>query len=255
MNDYQKVKRIIALSNLVGCIKKFQAQRIELLLLVVHVVIIILCFMNLLIIPWKILNNSLFGLRIVVIVFLFIQLLSLIYNYISRKKKKISYGYYFCLGFFGTLISIGLSMINFLFILISCIVITDKVKSYKQKNYDYKSILVIDIFSLLVIIADFFLWYSEFLLIYAKTDGNLKEYIEERLKFYQSQNKKVVNIYLNDDSNTNKNNKNDRNQLNKIKGKSVDDDFYSNNQMEINEKEINNKMRKKIDDLSSVDTK
>ena len=59
MEGYQKVKKIQKLSNLVGCLKKFYAKRIELLLLVIHIVLIILCIMNLLITPYKIVKKSL----------------------------------------------------------------------------------------------------------------------------------------------------------------------------------------------------
>ena len=154
--------------------------------------------MNLLIIPWKILNKSLFGLRIVIIIILLISLIFITYNQIARKRKKINVGYYHFVGFFGCLFNIGLTIINFLFLLISCIVVSDGIRKYKEKVYDYKSIIIIDIFSLIFCIPNFFLWYSDFLRIYAKTDGNLKEFIDSKIRFYQSQNKKVVNIIGNE---------------------------------------------------------
>ena len=256
MREYQKIIRIQKLSNFVGCIKKLYPSKIEILLLVVHIVIIILGLMNLLIIPREVLNNSLFSFRIVIFIFLIIQLIFLTFNQIFRKRKKLTYGYYFLISFYGTLFSVGLTILNFIFILISCIIIYNKVKNYKQKQYDYKSILIIDIFTLIIIVADFFLWFSEFLIIYAKTNSNLKEYIEAKKKFYESQNKKVVNIEINDNNfnNNNINKKNDDNS-NQMKGKIIEDDIISNNKMEINEKEFNNIIKKKDDDISSVDTK
>ena len=257
--DYLKIKKIQKLSNLVGCMKKFQPGRIELLLLVVHFVIIILSVMNILIIPWKKIYKELFGLRIVILTLLLISLLCLIYIQIFRKRKKLLYGYYYWIGFFGSLIStFFLTTIIFLFSLISCIAGAFRVKNYKEKKYEYKSMLVIDIFSLIVLVAQFFLWYSEFLLIYAKADKNLKEYIEEKIRFYQSQNKKVVNVEISDDNNTNNtNNKNNiDNNFMKEKERTVDDDVISTNKIDINEKGFTKKnSHKKEDDLSSVDTK
>lgn len=257
MIDYEKIQRINHFSNFVGCIKKFEAKRIDLLLIVVQCVILILCFMNILLISFGIPNRPLLAFRIVILSSLFIQLLCLIYIFIARIKKKITYGYFYCVGFFGSIISYILTIINFFFTLISCIITAVKIKSYNSKKYDYKSILVIDIFSLLVMIADFFLWYSEILLVYAKTDKNLKEYIEKKRIDIESQNKKIVNVVANEDSNTTKkniNNKNDKIRFTKIKGKIVEEDFVSNNNMEINEKEMNNKIKKE-DDLYSVNSK
>ena len=262
MKEYQKILRIQKLSKLVGCLKRFQARRIELLLLVIIIVVIILCLMNLLTIPWKILTNSLFGLRVVILTFLLISLICLTYNQILRKRKKLTFGYYYCIGFIGTAINIPLTIINFLFILISCIISSVKVKNYKEKKYDYKSILVIDIFSLVVIIAQFFLWFYEFLLVYAKTDENLKDFIEAKIRFYQSQNQKVVNIELSDDNNNyGTNNANDIHMKNINgyinKGKNLDEDIMSSNKIEMDKEKPhnNNKIGKKDDDISSVDTK
>ena len=256
--DYQKIKRIQKLSNLVGCIKKFPPGRIELLLLVVHFVVIILCIMNLLIIPWRKVYKQLFGLRIVILTFLLISLLCLIYNQIFRKRKKISFGYYYCIGFFGSLIStFFLTILIFLFSLIGCITGAIKIKNNKEKKYEYKSMLVIDIFSLFVLVAQFFLWYSEFLLIYAKSDKNLKEHIEDRIRFFQSQNQKVVNVDFSEDNHTNTHNKNNvDNNFVKEKEQTVDDDIVSSNKIDVNEKGFTKKnSKKKGDDTSSVDTK
>jgi len=251
--EYKKIKKIQRLSNLVGCLKKFQAKKIELLLLVVIIILLILCLINLVIIPWNIVKKPLLGLRIVILILLIISLISIIYNQITRKRKKLTFGYYYCIGFFSSLINVCLTILNFLYLLISCIIVVIKVKEYKEKKYDYKSILIIDIVSLIIFIAKFCLWYSEFLRVYAKTDENLKEYIDSKIRFYQSQNQKVVNILKDDTSNTNKDNNNN---FEKMKGKSLDDDTISNNKMEINsEKQFNNSGRQKDDDISSVDTK
>jgi len=257
--DYQKIKRIQKLSNLVGCMKKFSPDRIELLLLIVHLVVIILSIMNLLIIPWKKVYKELFGLRIVILIFLLISLLCLIYILIFRKRKKLSFGYYYCIGFFGSLIStFFLFIIIFLYSLISCIAGAIKIKKNKEQKYEYKSMLVIDIFSLIVLVAQFFLWYSEFLLIYAKADKNLKEHIEDKIKFWQGQNKKVVNVEISDDNNTNTVNKNHiDNNFGKEKEKTVEDDVVSTNKIDMSEKEDYTKKnsKKKEEDVSSVDTK
>ena len=258
MTEYQKIKKIQKLSNLVGCTKKFEAKKIELLLLVIHFIIIILCLMNLLIIPWKILNKSLFALRIVDISFLLISIICLSYNQILRKQRKLSHGYYHCIGFFGSLFSILLIILNFLFILISCCVIYVKVRNYKEKRYDSNSILIIDICSLVTLIPMFLLWYSEFLRVYAKTDGSLKDYIDAKIRFYQSQNKKVVNIDRSDtnDSNKKNNNINNEDNFNKIDEKNLDNDIVSSNKMEFkDEKQINDRKNRKDEDISSVDTK
>lgn len=256
MKDYQKVKKIQKLSNLVGCMKRMQAKRIELLLLVVHFMIIILCLMNLLITPWSIIRSGLKGLRIVILTFFVISLICVIYNQIVRKKKILTIGYYYCVSFFGSLISQGLIILNFIFLLISCIIVVIEVKSYTAKNYDHKSILIIDIVSLIIIFALYFLWYSVFLLIYAKTDESIKEYVEKKIRYFQAQNQKIVNVELNEDNIKNKHNKNNIN--NNIDKNNMDYDFISTNKMEINEKQViekNKKNTKKEDDMSSVDTK
>ena len=98
----------------------------------------------------------------------------------------------------------------------------------------------------------FFLWYSDFLRIYARTDGSLKDFIDAKIRFYQSQNKKVVNVggeYPNENKN------NDINNFEKIE-KHIEDDVRSSNKMEFNnEKPISNNKIDKTDDISSVDTK
>lgn len=69
-------------------------------------------------------------------------------------------------------------------------------RNYTEKKYDYKSILVIDIFALLILIAMFFLWYAEILNVYTKIKfkETLKEYIDAKIRFYLNQNSKIVTI-------------------------------------------------------------
>ena len=156
MKEYKKILKIKKLSNLVGCMKKFPVRRIELLLLIVHFVIIILCLMNLFIMPWEALNESIFGIRIIILSFLIISILCLIYNQILRKRKKLLYDNYYCVGFYGTLISLVLNILNFILIFISCIIIIEKLKKNVEKTSYYQSILVIDIFSILIVFGMFF---------------------------------------------------------------------------------------------------
>jgi hypothetical protein len=252
MKEYNKVLKINKLANVVGCLKKVEAKKIELYLLLIHFIIIILSLINLLITPWKILNNSLFVLQIFILSFLVVSLVFLSYNQILRKIRKLTHGYYYIIAFFGTLFSIILILIDFLFIIISCSVIVHKIKQYNEVKYDHRSIIIIDVCSLLIIIIMFFLWYSDFLRIYARTDGSLKDFIDAKIRFYQSQNKKVVNVegeYSNDNKN------NDINNFEKIE-KNIEDDIRSSNKMEFNnEKPINNNKIDKQDDISSVDTK
>ena len=252
MKEYNKVLKINKLANVVGCLKKVEAKKIELYLLLIHFIIIILGLINLLITPWKILNNSLFVLQIFILSFLVVSLVFLSYNQILRKIRKLTHGYYYIIAFFGTLFSIILILIDFLFILISCCVIVHKIKKYNEVKYDSKSIIIIDTCSLIIIIIMFFLWYSDFLRIYARTDGSLKDFIDAKIRFYQSQNKKVVNVegeYSNDNKN------NDINNFEKIE-KNIEDDIRSSNKMEFNnEKPISNNKIDKTDDISSVDTK
>ena len=245
-------------SNLVGCMKKFPVRRIELLLLIVHFVIIILCLMNVFIMPWTTLNKALFGLRIVILSLLIISILCLIYNQISRKRKKLLFGYYYCIGFYGTLISLVLNILNFIFIFISGIIIIEKLKTKNvEKTIYYQSILVIDIFSILIVFGMFFLWYSEFLAIYAKTDDNLKDFIEAKIKFYQSQNQKIVNIELSDENNTHKISDNN---YERSKEKNAEEDTISSNKMEfrasaVSAKHFKDKFGKNNYEVSSAESK
>ena len=254
MRDYQKVKKIQKLSNLVGCMIRVQPQKLELLLLLSHIVIIILSIMNLLIIPWKIVNNEIKILRIVIVSFFIFSLICVTYNQIERQRQNLTIGYYHCVSFFGSIISQILIIINFILLMISCILVTLKVKIYLEKIYDHKSILIIDIFSIIIVIAMIFLWYYIFLTIYAKTYESLNEYIETKMRFILSQNQKVVNIDFVDDNNMGdkKNMKNFKN----IKNYSVDDEIMSANKVEITDKRNESEnSQKKEHDSSIVETK
>ena len=255
MKEYQKVKKIQKLSNVVGCMKRIKPQRIELLLLVIHFVIIILCLMNFFITPWKILNNALKALRIVILAFLAISLICVIYNQIVRKRKKVTIGYYYCVSFFGSLISQVLIILNFIFILISCIVVFIKLKEFKETKYMHKSILIIDIICLIINIGLYFLWYSVFLIIYAKTYDSIKEYTEAKMRYFQSQNQKVVNIELSDDNNSNISNNKKNINYNNMKRNSLEEDIISTHKMEVNEKKDVENNKKKENDSSGVETK
>ena len=195
MKEYRKVKLIQSLSCTVRCLNRFSSGNIEIILIAIHLVIIILCIMNIFIIPWKILNHALFALRIVILSFLAISLICVFFNLIFRKIGKLKYGYFY-IGFYFSIVCIGFIILDFLFILISLIIIFIKVRKSNEKKNIHNSILSIDIFSLLILIVMFFLWYSEILNILAKLifDESLKEYIDSKIKFYSSQNAKIVKI-------------------------------------------------------------
>ena len=251
MNDFEKFQRIKKLSKIVCCFKGFRAKVIEILLLVLHFIIIILCLINIYI-SKDVINDYLFGLRIVIFCFFGASFFCLIYNQILRLKRKLYIGFFYCFGFFGTLFSMLLIILNFFFIIILfCTSII---------NLQKKSILIIDICSVLPIILMIFLWFSEFLRVYAKTDGALKDYIEAKTIFYQTQNQKEVNIELGEVNSTefkkNKINDNTMQNFNKIERKNGDDEIISDIKMEINnEKQINDIKNNKKDEISSVDTK
>ena len=94
---------------------------------------------------------------------------------------------------------------------------------------DTSSILAIDIFSLLIIFAILFFWYAEILNIYAQinSDDNLKEYIDNKIKFYASQNTKIVNVDYGKKNNFNDDEISDK----KLEG---DDEINNNNKIGIN---------------------
>ena len=170
MEEYFKIKKIQKLSNLIGCLKRFPSGKIELFLIAIEIILLILCIMNVLIIPFQELKmKPLSGLRIVVISFASISLIISIFNKIFRKKNKLTGGYFYCIAFFGSLGSIGLNCLNFLFIFIALIITQTKFKNYKgNKSYDSNSILALDIISLIVLIILFFFWYAEIFLVYSK---------------------------------------------------------------------------------------
>lgn len=247
MQDLQRVKKIQKLSNVVGCMKSFQPKNIELLLLVVHIVVIVLSLMNLLIIPWSIIDKSIKSLRIVILTFFLVSVVVAIFNQTARKIRRITRGYYYIIAFCGSILSQILVILNFIFVLVSCILIVAKVKKEKEKYYDHKSILIIDIFNLISMIALFFLWYSAFLIIYARTDESIKEFIEAKMRFFHSQNQKIVNIEQNEENLKNSNNKN----INHI---NPNDDIISTNKLQVNDKQEDKGSEKKEEDndMSSV---
>lgn len=237
---YNKFKRIVCLSSVVICLNRFLSSNIEIGLIFIHLIIIILCFMNFFIIPWKIIDNPLFFLRIVILSFLAISLISVCFNLICRKRKKLKFTrYYF--AFYGSFISVFLIILDFLFILISLIIVYNKIKNYKEKKYDYKSLLTIDIFCLIILIPIFFFWYAEILNIYTELeyDKSLKDYIEEKRRFYASQNAKIINVEMGGNYDRNINNE-------EIQGQNLynDETISNNNKIEMsNEKKIGEKKK------------
>ena len=239
--DYNKTMRIKRLSNFVGCLKKFQSGNISLLLIIVHFITIILCVMNLFIIPWKNIETSLLVLRIIVLVFLGIELISISFNMIFSKRQKLGEKIFFCIGFYGSIISIISIVLNFIFILISVISVSVKIKASGQKtNAEYNSILTIEIGSLIIFLIEFFLWYYEIIVVYGvvKYDESIKEFVERKLKFLQSQNEKVVNVELGSKIHDNLFNSRD------MPAKHLDEDTTSNNRIELS----GDKMKKETDD-------
>ena len=227
MKEYRKVKKIQRLSCLVGCLNKFSASNIEIILISIHLILFILCIMNLFIIPWNTLKHSLLSLRIVILTFIGISLICLIYNLICRKRKKLKFGHYIA-AIYCSFIGEILIILDFLFILISSIIIHNKIKNNKTKQFDTSSILTIDIFSLLIIFTIFFFWYAEILNIYAQinSNDNLKEYIDNKIKFYTSQNAKIVNVDYGKKNNIH---------INELPEKKFDEDdeINNNNKMEM----------------------
>ena len=101
-----------------------------------------------------------------------------------QKKKKIEiYKYYIAL--IGSFISVGLIIFDFFFILISLLIVYNKIKNYKEKKYDYKSLLTIDIFCLIILVPICFFWYEEILNIYAQLahDKSLKIILKKKEDF------------------------------------------------------------------------
>ena len=243
--DYNKTMRIKRLSNFVGCLKKFQSGNISLLLIIVHFITIILCVMNLFIIPWRKVRTFLLVLRIIVLVFLGIELISISFNMIFSKRQKLGEKIFFCIGFYGSIISIISIVLNFIFILISVISVTVKIKASGQKtNVEFNSILTIEIGSLIIFLIEFFLWYYEIIVVYGvvKYDESIKEFVERKLKFLQSQNEKVVNVELGSKIHDNLFNSRD------MPAKHLDEDTTSNNRIELS----GDKIEKKENDDSKI---
>jgi len=192
MEEYNKIKKINRYSNLVGCFKRFQSGKLELFLIVLEIIIIILCTMNILIVPHKDLNlNPIYGLRIAIMCFFVLAFIIVCFNKICRNKKKLNSGYFFCIGFFGSIASLSLVPINFLFVLISAIITQSKIKNNEgNKKYDSSSILAIDIFTLLILIAIFFFWYVELIFVYY--ESNLKKLLKNLLKLKKNISKVKV---------------------------------------------------------------
>jgi len=247
--DYDKTMRIKRLSNFVGCLKKFQSGNISLLLIIVHFITIILCVMNLFIIPWGKVKTPLLVIRIIILVFLGIELISISFNMIFRKRQKLGGRYFFFIGFYGSIISIVSITLNFILILISVISVTVKIKKSGEKtSAEFNSILTIEICSLITLLIEFFLWYYEIIVIYGavKYDESIKEFVERKLKFLQSQNEKVVNIELGSKIHDNITNSKD------IPGKHFDEDSISNNRIELSGDKIG---KKEIDDSKMKERK
>ena len=108
--------------------------------------------------------------------------------------------------------------------------------------------MLIDIFTILIIIGFFFFWYAEVLLVYSKIKENesLKEYIEAKKRYFESQNEKVVNVeinekyYENNKGSVNTNNQGENNDF---------DDITSTNKVNINEEK--KKKKSKDDNISN----
>ena len=257
MKEYKKLKRIEKFSKVVGCLKRFNSGKIELFLIVLLIILLILCIMNILIIPFKPVKiNPLFGLRITIIFFFSVSLVVSFINKICRMRKKLSSGYTLCLGFFCSLGCLCLVPINFLFTLIAAIITYDKVKNYDgNTRYDYSSILAIDIFTLLIIIVLFFFWYAEVLFVYSKVkDGeSLKENIDNKKKYFESQSEKVVNVDISEKYSE----KGDRKKkVNNQPGTNVEfDDITSSNKVNINneDKESNKSKDDNIDNIDNIE--
>lgn len=251
MIEYEQIKKVKKLSNFVGCLKRFNSGRVSLLILIIHFILIILSFMNLFIVPWNMIKNSLLILRMVILSFLGVSLICISYNMIIRKRKKLKVGGYYCFGIFGSILSTILIIIVFILILISVVIIAKQAKKIElSKRRDYNSIIAIDIFSLVNLLAVFFLWYYEILTIYTKInyDESIKEYIDEKTSIYHSQNAKIANVEIENNNGENEVNRGESHGKN-----TEEEDTISNNKMQISleklgsKKENNNNTNEKMD--------
>ena len=195
--------------------------------------------MNLFIVPWSMINHSLLILRIIILSFLGASLICICYNMIIRKGKKLKFEGYYYFGIFGSILSIVLIVIVFILILISIIVIAKKVKKIElSKRRDYNSIIAIDIFSLVNLLAVFFLWYYEILTVYTKInhDESIKEFIDEKTLIYHSQIAKIVNVEIGNNNGENDGNRGD------TQGKHLEEeDTISNNKIELSSEKVGTK--------------
>jgi hypothetical protein len=170
---------------------------------------------------------------------------------IIRKSKKLKLGGYYCLGIFGSILSTILIVILFILILISIIVIAKQVKKIElKKRRDYNSIIAIDIFSLVNLLAVFFLWYYEILTVYTKInyDESIKEYIDEKTSIYNSQNAKIVNIEIG-----NNNDENDANRGDTQAKHLEEEETISNNKIELSSEKMGTKKGSNIKNNEKMD--
>ena len=87
----------------------------------------------------------------------------------------------------------------------------------------------------------FFFWYAEALIVYSKVknDESLKEFIEAKKRYFQSQNEKVVNVEINEKFNENK-----KKNPNNIYGTNMEyDDISSSNKVNTNEDKQSDKSK------------
>ena len=117
-----------------------------------------------------------------------------------------------------------------------------------KTNAEFNSILTIEICTLIILIIEFFLWYYEIIVVYGvvKYDESIKEFVERKLKFIQSQNEKVVNIKLSSQIHDNITNSRD------TPAKHLDEDSISNNRIELSGDKIG---QKEIDDSKMKERK
>ena len=251
MLEYEKIKKVKKLSNFVGCLKRFNSGRVSLLILIIHFILIILSFMNLFIVPWSMIKHSLLVMRIIILSLLGVSLICISYNMIIRKRKKLKVRGYYCFGIFGSILSTILIVLVFILILISIIVIAKQVKKIElKKRRDYNSIIAIDIFSLVNLLAVFFLWYYEILTVYTKInyDESIKEYIDEKTLIYNSQNAKIVNVEIGSN-----NDENDANRGDTQAKHLEEEETISNNKIELSSEKMGTKKGSNIKNNEKMD--
>ena len=199
--EYKKIMRVKKLSKIVGWLNKFQARRLEVLLIIGHLIQILLNIINLLIIPWNVLKTYLKGFRIFILCLILYSLLIISFNKIFRNRKKIHEGNFYKFSLYNSYISICSIVFSFFFTIIFSLVTINEIKNYKKKNFDRHSILLVDVFISIVHIILFFLWYAEILRIMVKTDAALNLFLDARARHIESQNVRVVNVELKNKNN------------------------------------------------------